>query len=319
MTRLLTLAASASILALTACQATSDAELEAAVAPAPPAAEASAEAAPAAEMEMKAEAGFDGDALQAVLDAQPEEVQARYDARNPAATLEFFGVAPGMTVVETLPGGGWYTKLLLPYVGPEGKVVGAHYPGDIWARFGFFDEEGIAQRIADTAAWPERAAGWEIENAAKIKSATITDLPEGMDGKVDAVLFIRALHNLNRFDADAGYMAQTLDSVNRVLKPGGVVGVVQHRAPAGNPDEWATGSAGYLKQDAVIAAFEAAGFELEATSEINANAADQPTAEDIVWRLPPTLNGTEEGTPEQAAVLAVGESDRMTLRFRKPA
>lgn len=224
-----------------------------------------------------------------------------------------------MTVVETLPGGGWYTKLLLPYVGPEGKVVGAHYPDDIWARFGFFDEEGIARAIERTANWPETAAGWEVENAAKIKSATITSLPEGMDGKVDAVLFIRALHNLNRFDADAGYMAQTLESVDRVLKPGGVVGVVQHRAPAGNPDEWANGSAGYLKQDAVIAAFEAAGFELEATSEINANPADQPTAEDIVWRLPPSLNGTEEGTPEREAVMAVGESDRMTLLFRKPA
>lgn len=318
MTRLLTLAASASILALTACQATNEADLEAAVAPAPPTAE---EAAPAVEMEMEveAEAGFDGEALQAVLDAQPEDVQARYDARNPAATLEFFGIEPGMTVVETLPGGGWYTKILLPYVGPEGKVVGAHYPDDIWARFGFFDEEGIARAIERTANWPETAAGWEVENAAKIKSATITNLPEGMDGKVDAVLFIRALHNLNRFDADAGYMAETLNSVSRVLKPGGIVGVVQHRAPADNPDEWADGSAGYLKQDAVIAAFEAAGFELEATSEINANPADKPTAEDIVWRLPPSLNGTEEDTPEREAVMAIGESDRMTLLFRKPA
>ena len=320
MTRILALAASASVLTLAACQATtSDAELEPAIAPTPPPAEAAAPPAEPAEAPAEEADGFDGEALAAVLAAQPEAVQARYGARNPAETLEFFGVAPGMTVMEGLPGGGWYSKILLPYLGPEGKLVGVHYPDDIWARFGFFDEEGVAGRIEATANWPQTAADWEVENAAKVGSTIFTEIPEEMNGKVDAVILIRALHTLARFDAEAGYIEPTMAGLFRALKPGGVVGVVQHRAPADNPDEWANGSAGYLKQDAVVAAFEAAGFVLEEASEINANPNDTPSAEDVVWRLPPSLAGTEEGTPERDSMVAIGESDRMTLRFRKPA
>lgn len=308
---------SASVLALTACQAGGDADLEPAIAPAPPVAEAPAEA-PDPVIEAEADSGFDGAALQAVLDAQPEEVQARYDARHPAETIEFFGVEPGMTIVEAFPGGGWYTKILLPYLGPDGALIGSHYPDDIWPRFGFFDEETIARRIAQREGWLETAADWGVENAATLTSTIVTEQPAELDGTVDAVIFIRALHNLNRFDAEAGYMAATLENTFRVLKPGGVVGVVQHQAPDANPDEWANGDAGYLKKDAVVAAFEAAGFVLEAESDINANPADQPTPEEFVWRLPPVLNGSEEGTPEREAALAIGESNRMTLRFRKP-
>jgi len=90
-------------------------------------------------------------------------------------------------------------------------------------------------------------------------------------------------------------------------------------APETNNEEWANGSNGYLKKSAVVAAFEAAGFEFVGASDVNANAADVPTKEEFVWRLPPTLAGTEEGTPERAAYEAVGESNRMTLKFRKPA
>ena len=137
---------------------------------------------------------------------------------------------------------------------------------------------------------------------------------------VVAVLFIRALHNLNRFSAgETDYMGDTLAETYRILKPGGIVGVVQHSAPDANNDDWANGSNGYLKTSAVVAAFEAAGFELEASSDVNANPADVPSEEDFVWRLPPTLAGTEEGTPERDANAAIGESNRMTLKFRKPA
>ena len=271
----------------------------------------------AAAVEVKS--GVDAVALAAAVDAQSDEAKARYDSRHPVETLTFFGIEPGMTVAEALPGGGWYTKILLPYLGPEGTLVGAHYPNEIWELFG--GAAGSTEdRIKAVAEWPEKAAAWEIDNPAKIKSVQLTKMPEKADGKLDAVLFIRALHNLNRFEGEGQFMSNTLAETFRVLKPGGVVGVVQHEAPESNPDEWADGSKGYLKKSAVIAAFEGAGFVLEGESDINANAKDMPAGDNgFVWRLPPTLAGTEEGTPERAAMEAVGESNRMTLLFRKPA
>jgi len=257
--------------------------------------------------------------LAAILEAQPDDVKARYGARNPAETLAFFGIEPGMKVAEALPGGGWYSKILLPYLGEEGALVGAHYPDELWPLFGFGDE-WAATRVEGTANWPNQAAEWGIEGGAKIKSFQLTKMPEEASGKLDAVLFIRALHNLNRFSGDdTDFMGDTLTETYRVLKPGGIVGVVQHSAPDGNSDEWANGSNGYLKKAALVAAFEGAGFELVDSSDLNANPADVPTEEEFVWRLPPVLVGTEEGTPERAAYEAVGESNRMTLKFRKPA
>ncbi len=256
--------------------------------------------------------------LAAVLAAQPEEVQARYGARNPAETMAFFGIEPGMTVAEALPGGGWYSKILLAYLGEEGTLIGAHYPDDLWPQFGFGDE-WVAGRVEATANWPTQAAEWNVEGAGNIGSTVLTAMPEAATGQVDAVLFIRALHNLNRFTSEENdYMGDTLAETYRVLKPGGVVGVVQHSGPEGNEDDWANGSNGYLKESAVIAAFEAAGFELAGSSDVNANPADVPGNEDFVWRLPPSLSGTEEGTPERAAMEAIGESNRMTLKFVKP-
>ena len=257
--------------------------------------------------------------LAAVLAAQPEEVQARFGARNPAETMAFFGIEPGMTVAEALPGGGWYSKILMAYLGEDGTLIGAHYPDDLWPQFGFGDE-WVATRVEATANWPNQAAEWNVEGAGAIGSTLLTAMPEEATGQVDAVLFIRALHNLNRFTSEENdYMGDTLAETFRVLKPGGVVGVVQHSGPEANSDEWANGSNGYLKESAVIAAFEAAGFELAGSSDINANAADVPTEEDFVWRLPPSTASTEEGTPERAAVEAIGESNRMTLKFVKPA
>lgn len=255
-------------------------------------------------------------ALAAVLEAQPDEAKARFDARNPAETLVFFGIEPGMTVAEALPGGGWYSKILMPYLGPEGTLVGAHYPDDLWANFGF-PEERTKAFIERSNGWVASTEEWGIENGAVVMDYKITTAPEDMAGTVDAVLFIRALHNLNRFNDKGGYMDKALAETYTMLKPGGIVGVVQHRGPEGNSNEWATGANGYLKQSDVISQFEAAGFELIGTSEINANVKDVPSNEDIVWRLPPSLNGTEEGTPERAAREAIGESDRMTLKFRK--
>lgn len=257
-------------------------------------------------------------ALMAAVDAQPAEAKARYDSRNPSETLTFFGIEPGMTVAEALPGGGWYTKILLPYLGPKGTLIGAHYPDEMWSNFGGA-AGSVDDRIKATAEWPTKAAAWDVDNPAQIRSVQLTKMPEGATGTVDAVLFIRALHNLNRFEGNGGYMSKTISETYRVLKPGGVVGIVQHSAPEANSDEWADGSNGYLKKSALIEKFETAGFTLEAESDLNANPLDTPSEDDLVWRLAPTLGNTEDGTPERAAMEAIGESNRMTLLFRKPA
>ncbi|MEO0467227.1 MAG: methyltransferase [Pseudomonadota bacterium] len=261
-------------------------------------------------------------ALDAVLAAQPEDAQTRYDARNPAETLAFFGIEPGMTVVEVLPGGGWYSKILIPYLGPEGQLIAAHYPDEIWpALFGEdADPERINAVIARADGWAAGAREWYGEDGADIQQYKMTDGQAAENpSSVDAALFVRALHNLHRSEAQLGLFTEAIAETYDLVKPGGVVGVVQHSGPETNSDEWADGNAGYLKQSRLIAAFEAAGFVLEATSDINANPADVPSEDDFVWRLPPSTATSEEGTPERAAFEAIGESNRMTLLFRKPA
>ncbi len=261
-----------------------------------------------------AAAGFDGDKLDAILAAQPDEAKARYEFRNPKETLEFFGLAPDMAVAETLPGGGWYTKILLPYVAEKGQYYGVNYSADMASNFNGITEERLDRFRKFPETFPARAAEW-VDGDAKIGAWSMGGAPEKLRGKLDAVLFIRSMHNLNRFE-DGKYLEEALADAFKVLKPGGMVGVVQHRAPEDNSDDWANGSNGYLKQSNVIAKVEAAGFELVETSEINANPKDKPTEEDFVWRLLPTLGGSDEAVKEKNR--AIGESDRMTLKFRKP-
>ncbi len=326
MTRILTLMATTSVFVLANCSTygASDGELEPVVVDTPPPVEKIVEIVEEVEMVEAADSAMpdlsSAEILQAVLDAQPDEVKARYGARHPAETMAFFGIEPGMIVVEALPGGGWYSKILMPYLGSGGTIVGAQYPEDMWAKI-LPDPtpERIAARIESSANWAETAAEWGIENGPAIKNYHLTTLDESKVAVADAALFIRALHNINRADEDQSTMTASIAETFRILKPGGVVGVVQHRAPEANSDEWAVGSAGYLKQSNVVSAFEAAGFVLEEASEMNANALDMPSESDIVWRLPPVLGRYEEGTPEYDAMVAIGESDRMTLKFRKPA
>lgn len=264
-----------------------------------------------------AESKFDDAKLNEILTARPDEVQARYDARHPAETLEFFGITPGMAIGEALPGGGWYTKILAPYLGEEGKLVGIDYTIDMWSEFGFANEAFIETKKK----WPEefvaKSAEWAPENGPEIAAMTFGTPAGDMAGTLDAVLFVRAAHNLSRFESEGGYLSQAMKTTHDVLKPGGLVGVVQHRAPADWDDETANGSAGYLKQTNVIAAFDAAGFDLVKSSEINANPKDQPKAGDVVWRLPPSLNGVGDDAALKAERLAIGETDRMTLLFKK--
>ena len=303
----------AAVFLLTGCQSQDESAPQA---PEPPAVEAEPAEAESSRAEAVPEAGA-GERLQAVLAAQPAEVQARYPDRNPAETLAFFGIEPGMTVVELLPGGGWYSRILAGYLGADGTLIGVNYPQDIWPLFGFMDEERIAGMATWAEDWPQQAADWAVEDPARYQAFVLGELPEDLVGTADAVVMIRALHNLARFDAEHGFMQPALADVYAVLKPGGIVGVVQHEARPDMPDEWATGENGYLKRDFVIARFEAAGFERVDESDINANPRDQPTVEDSVWRLPPSLRGADD-EQNRAARLAIGESNRMTLKFRKP-
>jgi len=263
--------------------------------------------------------------LDAVLAAQSDETKARYQYRHPKETLEFFGVEPGMTVVDTIPGEpGWYGNILIPYLGSDGKLIGADYSLEMWPLFtGFATPEFLENKKT----WTEQyiSAGEHVagEDGTEIDAFVYGSAPERLAGTADVVLMMRAAHHFNRLE-DGRFFTEALNDINMVLKPGGVVGVVQHRAPEDAPDEWAVGNAGYVKQSQIISVFENAGFELVDTSEINANPNDQPTTEDIVWRLPPTLGTTRNHEADEAQaelraqMLAIGESDRMTLKFRKP-
>jgi predicted methyltransferase len=256
--------------------------------------------------------------LTAVLAAQADEAKARYSHRHPQETLEFFGIEPGMTVVEALPGDGWYTKILLPYLGTDGRLVGANYAFSMWPKFGFFGKDFIDSMATWTTDWPQQAQEWRGENGASVTAFDFGSMPEELAGQADAVLLVRALHNLARFEGDGGYLTTALADVHRVLKPGGIVGVVQHEARSEMPDDWASGARGYLKRQFVIDQMTAAGFEFVSASGVNENPGDQPGADDIVWRLPPTLSTSREDAELRARMQAIGESHRMTLLFRKP-
>lgn len=259
------------------------------------------------------------DPLGAVLAAQPAEAQARYVYRHPRETLEFFGIEPGMSVLEALPGGGWYTKILLPYLGREGTLVGVDYAQDMFPLFGSFSAERLKAKETWVEDWTADARAWFDEPVAAIEAFQFGRMPADFEGELDAALLIRVLHNMARFESQGGFLTTALAEIHRALKPGGLLGVVQHRAPADAADAWADGSAGYLKQSFVIDALTAAGFEFVAESDINANPKDRPTSEDIVWRLPPSLASSRDDPERAAAMKAIGESNRMTLLFRKPA
>ncbi|MEO0576820.1 MAG: methyltransferase, partial [Pseudomonadota bacterium] len=279
---------------------------------------AQAETADAAAMAAKEAMPDNAALLAAALDALPEDHKQRYAARNPAATLEFFGIEPGMTVVEALPGGGWYTKILAPYLGSEGTVIGVDYALEMFPLFGFFSAEALEAKKTWAADFVSGTAEWRGENDAAVEAFVFGSMDEQCAGRADAVLMIRALHNLNRFETEGGYRTAALSDAFSALKSGGILGVVQHHGAEDMPDEWANGSNGYLKKDALIADIEAAGFEFVASSDINANPADQPGAEDIVWRLPPTLATSRDDEAMRAEMIGIGESNRMTLKFRKP-
>lgn len=256
--------------------------------------------------------------LDDILAAQPDEAKARYPWRKPKETLEFFEVKPGQVVVEVLPGSsGWYTKILLPLIGTEGKLIAVNYAEAMWPKFGGMSEEQLGKMKTWSADFVRDAEPWRGERGAPVDAFVFGAVPEAMKGTADVVLLIRALHNLARFENDGGFLSAALADVHAVLKPGGIVGIEQHEARAEMPDDWANGNAGYLKRSFVIEKMQAAGFDLVGQAEFNQNPNDQPTAQDFVWRLPPSYATAEGDKDKIAAMDAIGESNRMMLKFRK--
>lgn len=245
------------------------------------------------------------DQLQAALSgAQRSEAnRARDAARHPLATLQFFGIAPGMTVVELSPGGGWYTEILAPYLKAQGHlIVGLVDP----ASEDEADRKNFARfqkKLADNPAVYSQVKTAVFEPPKQLKFAP--------DNSVDMVLTFRNVHNWVGGGDDK--MTLLFKSVYNSLKPGGVFGVVDHRLPA-NRIQDATASTGYVTEAYVIRLAERAGFRLAARSDINANPKDHADHKKGVWALPPTFANKDEDRQRYADI---GESDRMTLKFVK--
>ena len=223
-----------------------------------------------------------------------------------------------MTVMEGLPGSGWYTRVLLTYLGPSGHLIGADYSLDMYPNFGFADEEFMANQRQFTTNFLAGAKEWGGENNGRVSAFHFGTMPDELVGTVDVVFFSRVLHNLARFESQGGYLTAALADAYAALKPGGIFGIVQHEARDDTSDEFADGSRGYLKKSFVIDVIEAAGFEFVAETDVNANPLDVPGPDDIVWRLPPTLATSRGDEALREEFMAIGESNRMTLRFRKP-
>ncbi len=259
------------------------------------------------------------DAWTAALEGahRSDENKARDQYRHPQETLQFFGITPASKVVELAPGGGWYTEVLAPLLRDEGLLtLSVADPAGPEAYYGVRQTKALQERKQNEAdvfgkiemVYVDHAI--ELDDDGKVKSIKINAMPLGPAGSADVVLTFRSSHGLyNREALDLTYKA-AFD----VLRPGGVFGVVQHRAAEG-ADPSQTAKNGYLPEATVIEAAKKAGFELAEKSEINANPKDTRDYEKGVWTLPPVLT---EKDKDRDKYLAIGESDRMTLKFVKP-
>ena len=244
---------------------------------------------------------------QALAHERRADDRARDTWRHPAETLAFFQIEPGMTVVDYMPAGGWYTRVIVPYLGPQGSYIALN-PELHPELTGYWDMyRGTA------AKFPDEAREWVGEGHAKVIGANTDDDLAALAGTADRALIFREIHNMRRF----GWLHDSLVTMRRLLKDDGLLGVVQHRAKADAPVDYSLGDNGYQREEDVIKLFEAYGFELVDKSEINANPADPANWEGGVWTLPPGYRGAPEGSARRAELDKVGESDRMTLLFRK--
>lgn len=237
----------------------------------------------------------------------------RDTARHPAETLAFFGLSPGMTVVEIYPGRGWYTTILAPYLARNG--------GTLYAAT--FPQTDGPQAQATRAALIERLSA----RADVFGTVNITAIGPGLEasgqgviapaGSADLVLVMRNVHTLMA----QSFAEEAFRQFYAALKPGGVLGIEEHRARATGLQDPKAGD-GYVQEAYVKALAAEAGFVFEEASEINANPKDTKDHPFGVWTLPPVLAGALAGQPDEpdfdhAPYRAIGESDRMTLKFRK--
>ena len=228
--------------------------------------------------------------------------KARDAARHPKETLAFFGVTDKSHVVELWPGGGWYTEILAPYLRDDGKLTVTN-----------FDPAKAKGEQKDFAESFDKKLSGAPSIYGKVEVRRIAppdDLSLGPDGSADVVLTFRNLHGW----INNGYEKKVFEAAFKVLKPGGVFGFVEHRANPGlDPKESA--KTGYIPEQSVIDLGQSVGFKLAGKSEINANPKDDHNHEGGVWALPPTFRN---GDKDRAKYAAIGESDRMTLKFVKP-
>jgi predicted methyltransferase len=241
--------------------------------------------------------------------------KARDEWRNPVETLEFFGIEASDTVIEIWPGGGWYSNVIATYLATGGgTLIAAVWDVNIYEGERL---ERIQKRIADYKAVYD--ADPETFGQIELSAFSAESGPLAEAGSVDAVLTFRNVHNWMGGDETAKFFQDAYAA----LKPGGVLGVVEHRLPS-SAEQDPRGATGYVHEDYVKALAASAGFEFAAASEVNANPADTAYHSFGVWTLPPVSAKTdrEGNAPEgfDATVYdAIGESDRMTLKFVKPA
>lgn len=228
-----------------------------------------------------------------------EANRARDQWRHPRETLGFFGVKPGDTVVEIWPGGGWYTEILAPLLREHGTYYAAGNGGALGGARALQSKDPVTYGSIRYAAFP-----------AGVAQATEPPVPAGT---ADVVLTFRNVHNW--IMPDEPFAEEAFRQMFAMLRPGGTLGVAEHRLPE-SADPAREKTTGYIKVSTVRRLAEAAGFRLVASSEINANPADTKDHPNGVWSLPPSLSGKEVG---RERFLAIGESDRMTLKFVKPA
>ena len=237
--------------------------------------------------------------------ARTAKFAARDVYRHPSETLRFFGLRPDQTVVEIWPGRGWYTEILAPYLREHGKYYAAIEAPDVAGapREAKEDAAYLRQRIADDPAHFGKVIVTELLPPQRVEICP--------PGSADLVLTFRNVHNW----IEAGYQQAQFDVFFKALKPGGVLGVVEHRARPGASLEEMRKS-GYVDEAYVRKLAANAGFRFDAESPINDNPKDTKDYPQGVWTLPPTLALADR---DRARYLAIGESDRMTLRFVKPA
>lgn len=232
-----------------------------------------------------------------------EEHRVRDAARHPAETLNFFGLRPDLRVLELWPGGGWYTEILAPAIRGRGKLVVASYGEASEPDYRPRSHRALLEKFA-----AEPGVYSEVE-------VVVLDPPKqtllAAPGSVDLVLTFRNTHNW----VSGGHVEAVFRAAYDALRPGGVLGVVQHRALP-DADPVASATRGYVPEAYLVKSLESLGFELQARSEVNANPRDSKDYPGGVWTLPPLLFTQEEEDP--ARYRAIGESDRMTLRFAKP-